>query len=144
LRERYRCIRQGYLEIAIVMKAMVLVSFSFLRWISCLIPFKPNLKLAVPSTPVPTRITQSCRFLPMTDFAFAREYFLQVEVSSMNPIKRDAYQDIYSGHRGGSDQTSEPKEMVVAVDRELEMEDISDELYNEGENVDRDYEVNAR
>jgi len=44
--------------------------------------FEPNLKLTVPGVLVPTRITQSYRFLPMIDLAFglafAREYLLQV------------------------------------------------------------------
>jgi len=54
LRERYRCIRQGYLEIAIVLKAMVLVSCPSLipRWISLLISFEPYLRLAFAGIPV--------------------------------------------------------------------------------------------
>jgi len=60
------------------------LSFSFLRWISLLISFEPNPKLAFPGIPVPTRITQSCPFLPMIDLtfglAFAREYFLQIPI----------------------------------------------------------------
>jgi len=83
VRKRDRCIqRQGYLDIAIVLKAMVLCPvLLFHRRILFLIFFEPNLKLAFPGIPVPTRITQSCRFLPMIDLAFGlafpREYFLQ-------------------------------------------------------------------
>ena len=120
MRERERCIqRQGYLYIAIVLKAMVLVSyfshfffarsrslylfFYFLKKLitrmhpcgramtsSLLISFEPNLKLAVPGIPVPTRITQSRRFLPKIDLAFglafAREYFLQYTYSSIQKV----------------------------------------------------------
>ena len=35
-----------------------------LRWLSLLISFDPNFKLAFPGIPVPTRIIQSCPFCP--------------------------------------------------------------------------------
>jgi len=76
VRERDRYIqRQGYLDIAIVLEAMVLVScfLLFHRRISLLISFNPSLKLAIPGIPVPTRITQSCCFLPMIDITFLAE-----------------------------------------------------------------------
>jgi len=83
-REIERCIqRQGYLEIAIVLKAMVLVSCPSYPFAGSrsLYPSNPISNLPFRASQFFTRIIQSCLSLPMIDLAFglafAREYFLQ-------------------------------------------------------------------